>query len=426
MKKALSFFAFSLLLMTLMSCDLTNTGVGGTNHFKEYSFSKTANEEQVVKIVEGLQKNVKNLSGLTTKTEYNYKAGSEKTTQTSEITAKVLEDSSKPNLLIITATGTENDDRSSDGIKYNAKTSVNYSSWDSGLGYRYTLAKTTTNGVDDEDFDATSITGDSKEYKESTIAASISLPSSSATYYVNTDGTYNVVNSDISKHVTGVEWGNGVKEYITIEKTQTAYLINSEFKLVSYYSYRERSANRDQQTGEWLSSAQVYYRDYTSVEYRYGKRESGSIATLNQSVANKIVPVSLSVYSYSATTTEPFSQFNDTGSQEDSYSCYEESKNRYRFNATVYSNYNSTTFYALRFELNGTALNCGTGQVSSIKYDMKLAQDPNVSSVTNYLTIAKANNHVYFANTYVSSSVSIQVYFTLSGTTVTIDTVNLY
>ena len=106
MKKALSFFAFSFLLMTLAGCDLTNQGAGGTNHFKEYTFSKTANEEQVTKIVEGLQKNVKNLSGLTRKTEHNYKTGLNKTTQTTEYTGKVLEDSSKPDLLIITATGT--------------------------------------------------------------------------------------------------------------------------------------------------------------------------------------------------------------------------------------------------------------------------------------------------------------------------------
>ena len=426
MKKALSFFAFSFVLMALVGCDLTNAGAGGTNHFKEYTLTKAANAEQVTKIVEGLQKNVKNLSGLTTKTEYSYKAGSEKVTQTSEINAKVLEDASKPDLLIITATGTGNNDSSSNGIKYNEKSSVNYSLWDSGLGYRYTLTKATTNGVDDEDFDATTITTSSKDYKESFIASNISLPNSSETYYVNSDGTYIVIDSDIDKSVTGVEWGDSVKEYITIEKRQTVYTINSEFKLVSYYSYRERSANRDQETGEWLGSAQVYYRNYTSVEYRYGKRDAGSIATLNQSVANKNIPVSLSVNSYSATTTEPFSQFDDTGIQEDSYTCYEESKNRYRFRATVYSNYSSTTFNALRFELSGTALNCGTGQVSSINYDMKLAEDANVSDVVDYITVAKANNHVYFANKTYSTSVTIQVYFTLNGATVTINSVYLY
>lgn len=429
MKKVLSFFALSFLLASLASCDVINNGVGGTDYFKEYTFTGTANNEQSAKIYEGLQKSALTVSSIITKTESRSKSGSNKTVDKSESTLKFYEDANKPSQIMLTRTSSGSTDSTSNGITLNRKTNAEYKQWDGGSGFAFSFSKTTNNGILEENSNYNEITMTSEAYKGNVVRSYVSLPESS-TYYINSDGSYTVINSRISKQVSGVQWGNGTKEYITASKTQTVYSISKDYKLTKYYSYEEQSSNRDQTTGEWFSSEQVYYRYYTSKEYKYGKRESASVATYNALVANKVWHIATGLYSYNASMSDNM-EFVEESNQANSISCSDygttNGVNTYRFivNVTRKGSYDEY-YFAKRFVFGDRTL-YGADRLVTNEYDLVVSEQADIDySVYSYYNISNQNGHTYFTNIGSSSYYNLEIFFTFDGSNAIINSIYLY
>ena len=428
MKRTLGFLVLLGLLMTATGCNGNSGNVKGSNHFKEYEFNGTANQEQREKIIDGMQKNTSNLCSVEIKTELYSKSGSTKTENISEQSITFSEDSSKPDLLILKKTTSENNQSVSSGITLKQKTKTELTQWDGGAGYAFLSNKDTINkNITIEPYE---IGTSSKQYKDNTIVSNISLPSSYSTYYTKSDGSYAVVSSNINKQVTGVQWGSGTKEYIVSSKSQTVYSITKDFKLISYYSYEESSTNRDNSTGEWFDSVITIYRSYQSVNYKYGKRSSDSITALNKTIADKTFDLSFKLITH---TSLPFNSSGDGAFIDDSSLQIESSINvvtsaspsytfRFTFSAPQRDN---DGYRAQRFELVKRALH--GADVISTKYDIDFTSDTIVgSSVYNYYQIIIQDGITYFINTETYSYSNLQVNVSFNGTRAVISSVNMY
>ena len=428
MKRALGFLALACILMSAVGCDgLEGGDVGGSNHFKEYTFTGTANSEQTKKIKEGLQKSLLSISSIITKEESNYKSGSSKSSGKSDSTLNILEDSANADKIIISRATNSSSDATSNGITINSTSKSEYKHWDAGKGYAFQTTKTTNNGVTEDNASYNELTGSSQEYKESVIKSLVSLPESN-TYYINSDGSYTIINSSIEKNVTGVQWGNDTKEYIVGSKTQTVYSISKDYKLTKYYRYEERSSNRDQTTGEWFGSARIYYRVYTSKEYKYEKRGSASIATYNASIADKTWQISLGLSCYEATANNnleitqesetpysvSYSQYVDAGGVE-----------TYRLVTSITRPMNNQ-YYAKRFAFISTTL-YGADRVVTNEYNLLTNEQTTLgSNVYNYYHIYTSGGCDYFINTSTYSYYDLEIVFTFDGANATVLSVNLY
>lgn len=97
----------------------------------------------------------------------------------------------------------------------------------------------------------------------------ISLPSS-ANYWKVKDG-YQVISSSYNETHTDESFGVGVREKVTIEKTQTVYNINKDFQLVSGYMYGETSSNVDLD-GIWHDKAIVLTKTEAIAQVKYKTR----------------------------------------------------------------------------------------------------------------------------------------------------------
>ena len=185
-------------------------------------------------------------------------------------------------LFIANDVATMNREQTSDGITLKQKAKIETKQWDGGNQVEYTYTVSTVDGVKKETTSTSPISDASVVYKKATIVEYISTFSDGYTLYKNSDGSFAAIRSNVSKTVSGVQWGAETKEYIEESKSQTVYSISKDYRLINTYSYEEMAANRDQETGEWLSSIQVYSRSYASIDYKYGTRDKGSINDLNK------------------------------------------------------------------------------------------------------------------------------------------------
>lgn len=428
MKKSLCFLALLGFLMSTTGCNGNGGSVKGSNHFKEYEFNGTANEEQKEKIIDGMQKNISTLCSVETKTELYSKSGSNKTENVSEQSITFLEDSSKPDLLILKKATSENNRSVSNGITLKENIKTELTQWDAGIGFAFLSDKdVVAKNITIEPYE---ITTTSLEYKYSTIRSNVSLPGSNATYYTKSDGSYAVVSSNVEKQVTGVQWGNSTKEYIVSSKSQVVYSITKDFKLSSYYSYEEASTNRDPSTGEWFDSTLALYRSYQSIDYKYGKRSGESIASLNKTIADKTFDLSFKLITH---TSLPFVSVNngaftdDRSSQtETNISVVTSASPSYTFRFTISAPpRDNSGYYAQRFELVKRALR-GADLITT-KYDIDYSGDTVVSSsVYSYYEIMIQDGITYFINTETYSYNSLQVNVSFNGTSAIISSVNLY
>ena len=427
MKRTLGFLVLLGLLITATGCNGNGGNVKGSNHFKEYEFNGTANEEQKEKIIDGMQKNISTLCSVETKTELYSKSGSNKTENVSEQSITFLEDSSKPDLLILKKATSESNQSVSNGITLKENIKTELTQWDAGIGFAFLSDKDViAKNITIEPYE---ITTTSLEYKYSTIRSNVSLPGSNATYYTKSDGSYAVVSSNIEKQVTGVQWGNSTKEYIVSSKSQVVYSITKDFKLSSYYSYEEASTNRDPSTGEWFDSTLTLYRSYQSIDYKYGKRSGESIASLNKTIADKTFDLSFKVVSY---TSNPLSSPTGSIITDDSSTQQELPVNvtssaspayTFRFSFTVPSNDYGGNYYAKRFELVKRTLQ--GANVTSTKYDINYISGTVVGSdVYNYYKIIIQNGITYFINTVSSTYYVLQVDVSFDGTKAVFSSVN--
>ena len=282
MKKIALFLLLACASITVSGCK--EKGAGGSNHFKEFSFTGTVDQEQRTKIEEGILKNAENLRSIVMKVERHQKSALSKTVTTAESTTKLLDDPSNMDLFIANDVTTMNREQTSDGITLKQKAKIETKQWDGGNQVEYTYTVSTVDGVKKETTSTSPISDASVIYKKATIVEYISTFSDEYTLYKNSDGSFAAIRSDVSKTVSGVQWGAETKEYIEESKSQTVYSISKDYRLINTYSYEEMAANRDQETGEWLSSVQVYSRSYASIDYKYGTRDKGSINDLNKSI----------------------------------------------------------------------------------------------------------------------------------------------
>ncbi len=90
------------------------------------------------------------------------------------------------------------------------------------------------------------------------------------------DGSHEFVVSTIAEAHAGVEWGVGVKELITITRTQKVLTISKEGKITKAESFEESQRNRDSVTQAWYSSVKTVSKATGSVEVKYDAKESGA------------------------------------------------------------------------------------------------------------------------------------------------------
>ena len=431
MKKVLGFLALACVLMTAGGCGSKNSGAGGTDHFKEYSFTKEVSEEQKAKISDGLEKSLDSLSSISAKYEYYTKNNSSNSKLTAEGTLKVCEDSSKPQQLIINYTVSSTNYSTSDGITLNNKIKMQKKSWDGGRGYAVSATTTTNNGVTTDEYDADEIIVSSKEYKNSAIKQNVSFPSSSdLEYYQNSDGSFTAIYSEVDKDVSGVQWGNETREHISESKEQTVYKITKDYRLKSYYTYEERSSNRDPSTDEWYSSVQVYARSYVSIEYKYGKRESSSIEKLNSSVSNQEIPLGVSVKEVNSKhSNSSYALVSESEGESVSFSTTTKSDGTkvYRFISNSLEGYDGEYYYGKRFVFVSTYLR-GATSVSTRQVKLELTEETSISyDVSNYYYSYTSTGGSYFVSTSSYTYNRLQIYFVVvNNSQANITSVSIY
>lgn len=432
MKKILSIFAL-VLAFVITGCN-NGSGDNHKSYFKEYTFVGTASAEQLTKINEGLKNNVTKISSIKSKSESYSKSGSTKISGKSESTVKFLEDSSNPDLFISYSESSSSSDSKSNGETLNRKTKSESKRWDSGKKYVFTIANSTTNG-EKQDSDSVYTMDEatkSKTYKENAIKGYYGAPDTNATYYLNSDGSFTVINSNIQKSVSAVQWGSETKEYITSSKSQTVYAISKDYQLTSYYTYEEQKANRDPQTNEWFSSEQLISMSYSLKEYKYGKRESASVSSLNNSIANKTFVTSVVANYHTATLTgaSPTYTVNETNSQSGAVSLsYVSSSNniyQYRFNSTLSGNYGSSSGYnAFRFDFEVKTLK-GAGSETTQKCDFALSSAfTNSFSGNDQVEVVETHGYVYFVNKEYSS-IGVRITVSFDGSKALVQSLSQY
>lgn len=421
MKKSIVYLSLLAIVMPLMACN----GSTGKDHFKEYEFVNSANSEQSLLIQEGLKKNALEISSITSKVEAFAKRGFSEASQEYETTEKYYDDPSNPNLYICESTASGYVSSEAEGIKLKQNGTVEYTEWDKGNGYRFTVTKNKVNGKSESDEDAITQANDPLEYKTSRLLNAVSLPSSS-TFYINKDGTYTVISSSIDKSVSAVEWGNGTKEHITSSKRQVVYKISKDYRLTHYYYYEEQQTNRDPDTGEWYKSTKVISRSYESKEYKYGQRATKSISSYDSLIADKsfFISATLSSYTYTATVEEKGYSFVDTLEIRDGISLSNSSTSgnirKFYFQDSFAATYSETTLTAKKYTLSVVSLKNG-GVLSTDIYPIKKADTFSNGSI-EYFDAVQNGSDFFIINKYYYTSTA-RIYITFDGNNAVIDTV---
>ena len=131
-----------------------------------------------------------------------------------------------------------------------------------------TYYQLTVNSYDDDPSYSRSVYDPTNDFYGQYISV-ISL-SSGASYWKVKDG-YQVISSSYNEIHTDESFGVGVREKVTIEKTQTVYNINKDFQLVSGYMYGETSSNLDLD-GIWHDKAITLEKTEAVAQVKYKTR----------------------------------------------------------------------------------------------------------------------------------------------------------
>ena len=126
MKKIIGVLAVSLIFTTLGCNNPGSSNRKYNDHFKEYTFKGTLNQEERTKLEAGLQKSALTVSSVKAKNESYTKNGFTERSQTSEGTLKICEDPSNKNLFVSSTSYTSNSSSKENGItlKQNNRTQM--------------------------------------------------------------------------------------------------------------------------------------------------------------------------------------------------------------------------------------------------------------------------------------------------------------
>lgn len=277
MKKSIALLALSATLL-VTGCQQGRNKF--EDHFKEYSFKFEVAHEDIDAIYDGVNKNAIYLSSYE-KIEQAYSKNSYvESSSVGKTKIDIKEDSSEPDSLIVESTVTSEESRVEYGVSYKNYNGTEATAFHKG-SYIYETIESYVNDKSTKKKSSVSISESLKNYKKTYLKSLINLSTSgAANYYVCSDDSYAVVFSNIEKNVSAVQWGDKTKERIISRKNQAAFFISKDYKLTSCYWYSETKANYDSTTGEWFDSEQLSSRSYTSIKYKYEKRESASINSL--------------------------------------------------------------------------------------------------------------------------------------------------
>ena len=416
-------------LLTLSGCNGAG-GNGGNNYFKEYSFEKTATEKQVKEIKEGLKKSLADLSSLTQKVEERENNNLEKSEQTMETSVKVYQDSSKDyqDNLILESTGKQKTNVTANGITLKETTEQSATMWDAGNEYYYTLSSIQKNGdkTPEESHERNAIPAtSSKAFKEQMLG--MFVPTAfTGDCYINSDGSYTVVeDSDIVRNVTAVEWGKETKVRVNQTKHQRVFTISKDYRLTGGYEYNETKTNRDPATGEYYSSEKVVEYRYVSYKFEYGKKESKTVASLNQSIATKefIDNMYVDFYQVSAEqgTNKQYTVTDNATNPSGNRIAYKSGES-YRFStSSISGSYVENNYYGQRFELNLSVFVGTSTEAVEKKVPLDLTQ-VQIDEDADY-TVVYANNKSYLLNLSSYSS-SFEIYVNYNGTTAVAESIS--
>ena len=414
MKKSL----ISLMLIPTLfigACKINDNRVGA-DHFKEYTFSGVATAKQINEITSGLEKNCVSLSSIHSKHTSYSKSGSQEAKASEERTATVYEDSNKPDNLIMISLIKSKTDQTNGGITIHVDTQQETKSWDGGSGFRFNSSKITSNGQTEENVSAYEL-GETKsaDFKENSIKSLISYSFTGMTCYLNSDGSFTYIASSVTKSVSAVAWGNGTKEYITSSKQQTVYSISKNYFLTNNYFYSETKANRDPVTGEWYKSEQLISNSYSTVDYKYEKRENKTISSLNETIKDKEFVLSASVKSYDVAATYSGSQYtvNESNPTENTISVYRTSAAgvmpaTYQFTSSIQPRISTNVYHAQRYEFITRTLK-GATNVTTNTYKIG-----NLNQLNPVPTTVSTSNGMYIVNddiSYYTKSITFNISF---------------
>lgn len=123
-------------------------------------------------------------------------------------------------------------------------------------------------------------------------------------------GSYEFVTSSIYENHVGEDWGVGVKEKITITKSQKVLTVSKEGKITKFVDTTETQTNRDPGTQAWYSSVKTTQVDNTTYEFKYDAKQSGAsrAAELKGKMVGAVASPSLAVqlYTVSGETATPY------------------------------------------------------------------------------------------------------------------------
>ena len=271
----------SFLLFGLTACG--NAVEPIANHFKEYSFTARANNTN--EITNGIAINSERISSVELLQEQYVGLQNKQQKETIKTIVKIFDDSAKPDFFIASMDQTSSIVSYADGVKLTEKKNVFTEEWQGAAGKIYVATKTTQNGKATETYNATTISSSAKAHKSEQLKSfmpNINIGNNQNSFwYVNSDGSYTGVYSNVNESVSSVDWGKSGKELKQTVKRQYVYKVNKNFELVEYYVYEEQKSNRDTATGKWYSSQKVLASAYQHGLYKYDKRSSASVESLN-------------------------------------------------------------------------------------------------------------------------------------------------
>lgn len=384
-----------LVIIPFLFLSSCNSSAGKkTNHFKEYTFTATATTKQLQEIKDGLSKSILSVSSIKSKQENYQKSNLSETNVTTEVVQKIFKDTSSllnQNNFILEANWASKTKTSSQGINLEEETSTKTIEWDGGSGYLMVVNETTKKQKTEKTTSIRQITGSTKEYKEERLKNLVALPSN-LTCYVNTDGSYTFIASNVSRNVTAIDWGKSTKEYITSSKDQIVYKVSKDYRLTSYYRYQENKTNRDQETGEWYGSEKLIRYSYSESKYEYSNKFEKKIDDLNKSVVDQRFLLSISISKHTARVANSGADYytfpdGENNAQKTVLNTYDNpdfssGAATYRVSSSVPRN------YAERYEMSVTYLQGANKETTNYQVDFG-------SLISNY----DSNQHIDFVRT---------------------------
>ena len=438
MKKSFLGVAFVMALL-LVGCNKEGNAAKANNYFKEYTFNESVTAKQVSEVQEKLLENVLNIASITIKGETYRKDNLVETTINTKATQKILEDSSKKDLLILEGSGETETKRVADGITFEEKVKEKATEWDAGNGYRFTVEEATKNGKTEKEHNAYALAEDAdhKAYKENRIKGLMNMASFNYDCYLDAKGNYVFIYSDVEREVSGVQWGTSVKEYVEAARTQSVYTVDKNYQLTSYYVYHESVTNRDQQTGEWYDKEQIVSYTYAEASFDYGNREAAKIATLNTSIESQkfVLNLSANYYGADAVVVEATGATNpntygitiDTAHETENFLSYngDRENGKYILSVEQRLNFGYDNAYAQRYKVVANVMTGANKSVEEKEFDLDLSAYAEKFSESNLCRIHKAENNKYYAVNLVRYTLLVRMTVELDGSTAKVTAFNV-